>query len=95
MSIGLFFFKFGGHESFGGGAQIPLFCTSGDVSSGFQSQSGHPSPHLAETYVLPLVRHLPTSWQPACQPCHLFHTPARHWWDSKPGTIMPPLTVGF
>ena len=41
----------------------------------------------------PLVRHLPTSWWPAWQPGHLFHVPARHWWDSKVGAIMPPLTV--
>ena len=41
----------------------------------------------------PLVQHLPTSWQPAWQPSHLFHIPARHWWDSKLGAIMPPLTV--
>ena len=41
----------------------------------------------------PLLRHLPTSWQPAWQLSHLFHIPARHWWDSKPGAIMPPLTV--
>ena len=40
----------------------------------------------------PLVGHLPTSWQPAWQPSHL-HIPVGHWWDSKPGAIMPPLTV--
>ena len=32
--------KFGGHKSFFVGPLIPLFWTSGDVSSGFQSQSG-------------------------------------------------------
>ena len=31
---------------------IPLFWTSGDVSSGFQSQSGQPYSHMAEAYVL-------------------------------------------
>ena len=41
----------------------------------------------------PLVQHLPTSWWPAWQPSHLFHIPARHWWNSKPGAIMPPFTV--
>ena len=41
----------------------------------------------------PLVQHLLTSWQPAWQPSHLFHIPARYWWDSKPGAIMSPLTV--
>ena len=33
------------------GPLIPLFWTSGDVSSGFQSQSGQPYSHLAEAYV--------------------------------------------
>ena len=34
------------------GPLIPLFWTSGDVSSGFQSQSGQPYSCLAEVYVL-------------------------------------------
>ena len=34
------------------GPLIPLFWTSGDVSSGFQSQSWHPYSHLAEAYVI-------------------------------------------
>ena len=38
------------------GPLIPLFWTSGDVSSGFQSQSGQPYSCLAEAYML----HLPT-----------------------------------
>ena len=33
------------------GPLIPLFWTSGDVSSGFQSHSGQPYSHLAEAYV--------------------------------------------
>ena len=33
------------------GPLILLFWTSGDVSSGFQSQSGQPYMHLAEVYV--------------------------------------------
>ena len=41
----------------------------------------------------PLVRHWSTSWWPAWQLSRLFYIPARHWWDSKPGAIMPPLTV--
>ena len=41
----------------------------------------------------PRVQDLLTSWWPAWQPSHLFHVPARHWWDSKPGAIMPPLTA--
>ena len=32
------------------GALIPLFWTSGEVSSGFQSQNGQPYSHLAEAY---------------------------------------------
>ena len=34
------------------GPMIPLFWTSGDVSSGFQSQNGQPYSHLAEVYVM-------------------------------------------
>ena len=34
------------------GPLIPMFWTSGDVSSGFQSQSGQPFLHLAEVYML-------------------------------------------
>ena len=81
------------------GPLIPLFWTSGDVSSGFQSQSGQAYLSLAEAYMLhvpwdsPVVWHLPTSWWLAWQLSHLFHIPVRHWWDSKPGAIMPLLTV--
>ena len=55
------------------GPLIPMFWTSGDVSSGFQSQSGQPYLYLAEAYMMyilwfpPLVQHLLTSWQPAWQ----------------------------
>ena len=31
---------------------MPLFRTSGDISSGFQSHSGPPYSHLAEAYVI-------------------------------------------
>ena len=34
------------------GSLIPLFWTSGDVSSGFQSRSGQPYLHSVETYML-------------------------------------------
>ena len=50
------------------GPLIPLFWTSGDVSSGFQSQSEQPYLHLVEAYMLhiprdsPLVQHL-SRWQ--------------------------------
>ena len=80
------------------GTLVPLFWTSGDVSSGFRSQSGQPYSHFTEAYMCnipwdsPLVQHLPTSWQPAWQPSHLFHIWARYWWNSKPEAIMP-LTV--
>ena len=56
----LFLKIFGGHKSFLWG-----HWTSGNVSSGFQSQSGQPYSSLAEAYVLhvpwdsPLVWHLP------------------------------------
>ena len=63
------------------GPLIPLFWSSGDISSRFPSQSGQPYSHLAEAYVLhvlwdsPLVWHLPTSWWPAWQlSCSLPHT---------------------
>ena len=38
--------------SFYGAPIIPLFWTSGDVTSGFQSQSGQPCSQLAEAYVI-------------------------------------------
>ena len=48
----MFFFKiFVRHISIFG-PLIPLFPTSGDVSSGFQSQSGQHSSNFAETYVI-------------------------------------------
>ena len=34
------------------GSLIPMFCTSGDISSGFQSQSEQTYLHLAEGYML-------------------------------------------
>ena len=46
MWIYLFFLKvFGGHMSFFWGHWYPCFWISGDVSSGFQSQSGLPYSH--------------------------------------------------
>ena len=52
------------------GPLIPLFRTSGDVSTEFQRQDGHPYSFLAEVYVL----HIPeihlgcdTCWWPAWQ----------------------------
>ena len=49
------------------GPLISLFQTSGDVSSGFQTQSGQPYAHyvLHAPWDWPLVRHLLTSWRPA------------------------------
>ena len=56
------------------GPLVPLFWLSGDVSSGFQSQSGFCLIRFfAEVNVMyipwdpPLVLHLPTSWRPAFQ----------------------------
>ena len=40
------------------GPLIPLFWTSGDVSSGFQSQGGQPYSHLAVAYVIDVPRDL-------------------------------------
>ena len=34
------------------GPLVPLFWTSGDVCSGYQSQSGQPYSHLAEVYMI-------------------------------------------
>ena len=56
------------------GPLIPLFWTSGDASSGFQSQSGQFYSQLVEAYIMyvpwdsSLVRHLLTSWWPEGQP---------------------------
>ena len=53
------------------GPLVPLFWISGDVSSGFQSQSGFCLIRIAEANVMylpqdpPLVLHLLTSWKPA------------------------------
>ena len=41
------------------GATDTLFCTSGDVSSGFQSQSGMPYSHLAEAHVMNVPKDSP------------------------------------
>ena len=42
------------------GPLIPPFWTSGDVLSGFQSQSGQPYLHLIEAYML----HVPRDYSP-------------------------------
>ena len=69
--------------SFFGGPQIPLFWISGDVSSGFQSQSGLCLIHFfVEANVMyipcdpPLVLHMLTSWQLAAQPVTSTHASA-------------------
>ena len=46
------FFKFSVDMSPFLGPLMPLFRTSGDISSGFQNQSGQPYSHLAEAYVI-------------------------------------------
>ena len=46
---------------------IPLFWTSGDLSSGFQSQSGQPYSHLVEVHVLTEKKQ--TTWD--CKLCAL------------------------
>ena len=45
------FFIFGGHESFLGATDTTIW-TSGDVSSGFQSQSGQPYSRLVEAFII-------------------------------------------
>ena len=67
------------------GATGTLFWISGDVSSGFQSQSGFCLIcYFVEADVMyipqdsPLVLHLPTSWQPA-HSRSLPHTHVQRW----------------
>ena len=43
--------KIEGHEFFYSWTLIPFFWTSGEVYSGFQSQSGQPYSYLTEVYV--------------------------------------------
>ena len=99
----LFYFSkiFGGHESFLWGHWYLCFELLVTYPLGFKARVGsalfelsggiHVMLHVP--WDLPLVRHLPTSWWPAWQPSRLFHIPARHWLESKPGAMMPPLTV--
>ena len=98
----IFFFKnFGGHESFLWGHWYPCFKLLVMSPLGFKARVGSALFELSEGVCVtlhvpwdsPLVQHLPTSWWPAWQLSCLFHIPARHWWDSKLGAIMPPLTV--
>ena len=49
------------------GPLIPLFLTSGDVSSGVQSQSGQPYSHLVQAYVL----HVPLRFTSCATPADL------------------------
>ena len=73
-----FFFNkvFGGHVFFLG-PLVPLFWICGDVSSGFQRQSGFCLIHF-----FPLVLHVPTSWQPKAQPFTASHASAEMGLDS-------------
>ena len=62
---------FGGHICPFWGPLVPLFWISGDIFSGFQSQSGFCLICIVKVNVMyipqdpPLVLHVPTSWQPA------------------------------
>ena len=47
------------------GPLMRLYWTSGDVSSGFQSQSGQPYSHLAETYILHIFLRFSSGVTPA------------------------------
>ena len=99
-SARIFFFFFGGHESFLWGHWYPCFGFLVMSPLGFKARvgsalfdlSGGICVMLHVPWDSPLVQHLPTSWQPAWQLSHL-HIPERHWWDLKPRAIMPPLTV--
>ena len=92
---------FRGHESFLLGHWYPYFGLLVTSPLGFKARVGSALFELSRGIRLtlhvpwdsPLVWHLSTSWQPAWQPSRLFHIPARHWWDLKPGAIMPPITV--
>ena len=98
-------FIFGGHESFLWGHWYPYFGLLVTPALGFKARVGSALFELRGAICImlhipwnsPLVRHLPTSWRlawwPAWQPSRLFYITARHWWDSKPGAIMPPITV--
>ena len=55
---------------------IPLIWTSGNVSSGFQSQSGQPYLHLTEAYMLHVLWDLPLGGWHVSQAVP-FHMPAR------------------
>ena len=103
----IFFKKIGEYRSFLWGHWYPCFGFLVTFPLGFKARVGSltctwqrcrcyilPEIHLwCDTCWPPLVWHLPTSWWPTWQLSHLFHIPARHWWDSKPGAIMPPPTV--
>ena len=76
------------------GLLITLFWISGDVFSGFQSQSGQPYSGLVEAYILHipwnshLVQQLPTSCQPAWQLSHSHpHTYSHALMGLKTGTF--------
>ena len=75
------------------GPLIPMFWTSGDVSTGFQSQSRQPYLHLVKAYMCYIFPEIYFSWD-TCQPlggqADLFYILAsRHWWGSKLVPIMP------
>ena len=98
----MFFFKIlGGHESLLWCHWYPYFGLLVTSPLGFKARVGFALFELSGGICVmlhvpwdsSLVWHLLTSWQPAWQPSHLFHIPARHWWDSKLGAIMPLLTV--
>ena len=75
------------------GPLIPLFWTSGDVSSGFQSQNGQPYLHLlgGGIYVICFPR-----FTSGVTPADLLaasmaaeHTCDHHWWGSNRKPIKP------
>ena len=77
------------------GPLMPVFWTSGHVSSWFQSQSGSlvcvlHCLHAMDSLDSPLVQHLLMSWQSAWQPSLFWSTylyTYKHWWDSDPNWV--------
>ena len=70
---------------------IPLFWTSGDVSPGLQSQVGSPCLHASSP--VPQIYLWCNTWWPLSSKhgnqAVLFHILAnKHWWGSRPGSIV-------
>ena len=98
----LFFLKiFGGHESFCGATDTPVLDFWWHLLWVSKPEWVLPYLSLVEAHVLHYTFPEIHLWGNTCWPLGgqhgsravLFHIPVRHWWDSKPGAIMPLLTV--